>query len=224
MAVFPENIRFIYPVVLEPEWLTLVTDLDNGGEQRREKWLFCKFNVRGKLTRLAMEYGAQAIFDFYQARHGAAQSFYFFEPGLTYGIVTSYQDLYVGIGDGATAIFDLPGKYTSAQKIYINGVEQSAGYIILAGTGDGGADQVSFEGEDVRVARDGKTRIDRDGNVRVTRSGIGAGALAVGALVSCDFTGSLRVRCRFREDRLPRELFIRKLYQYGVDLKGLGPA
>ena len=34
----------------------------------------------------------------------------------------------------------------------------------------------------------------------------------------------LRMRCRFAEDRLSRSLFTHKLYAYGIDLTGLGPA
>ena len=64
--------------------------------------------------------------------------------------------------------------------------------MILTGGGDGSADRVDF----------------------VT-------APATGESISCDFTGKLRINCRFAQDRLSRELFINILFAYGIELRGL---
>ena len=42
-----------------------------------------------------------------------------------------------------------------------------------------------------------------------------------GAIVSCDFTGLMRIRCRFREDAMTKEYMANGLYRTGLELKGL---
>jgi len=42
-----------------------------------------------------------------------------------------------------------------------------------------------------------------------------------GAVISCDLFGRQRIRCRFAEDNLSRELFVRRVYRTGIKLKGL---
>jgi hypothetical protein len=193
MTAWPDDIPLVYPVIIEPEWSTLISDVDVGGEQRRQKWLFAKYNVRFKCPRLSATQ-MQTVWDFYAASKGAHGAFYFFDPAPLIGITTSYKALYVGYGDETTSIFDLPGKSTSNRTLYINGTTQSSGFSYLTGGGSDGSDRVSF-----------------------------TSAPADGDIITVDFTGRLRVRCRFRDDRLPRELFIRKLFNFGIDLKGLGP-
>ena len=126
MAVFPENITPIYPVVIEPVWHTLITPFDSSGEQRRQKSLYPKFNVRFRLSHQQAS-DAQTIWDFYMARKGAFESFYYFDPMPDIGIVTSYDNLYIGTGDGTTDIFNLPGKSTSAQTVYVDGGQHMKG-------------------------------------------------------------------------------------------------
>jgi len=189
MATFPENILPVYPVVIEPVWDTLVSTFDSGGEQRRQKSLYPRFNVQLKYRALSAA-DAQTMWDFYMARKGAFESFYFFDPAPDIGITTTYKGLYVGTGDGTTDIFDLPGKSTSSQTVYVDGVAGS--YSILTGGGDGGADRVDF-----------------------------VAAPATGESISCDFTGKLRINCRFAQDRLSKELFMTVLYNFGIELKGL---
>lgn len=187
-AVYPESPRPIFPVVIEPEWKTLISETDGEFEQRRQKRLFARYNVRVQYTRLSAA-GMQALWNFYMARKGSAQAFYFYDPASM-----THLGLYAGVGDGETLVFDLPGKATGSQSVYLDGAAQSSGVTMLAGGGDGDADRVEF-----------------------------AAAPPAGALVTCDFTGRLRVRCRFAADRLPREWFVRMLFNIGIELKGLGP-
>lgn len=191
MAVFPESITPVYPVIIEPQWSTLISETDGGGEQRRQKSLYPRFNVRLQFTHLSAA-EAQTIWDFYMARKGAFESFYFFDvlPGL--GIATSYDGLYVATGDGTTDIFDLPGKSTSSQTVYVDGSSTAYSYSILTGGGDGDADRVDF-----------------------------TVAPALGTSISCDFAGRLRINCRFAHDALPKELFMTVLTKFGIELKGL---
>ena len=108
MAVFPEAVYPKYPITIEPVWDTLINTADSGAEQRRQKSLYPRFNVRFQIYGVRIT-DAQTIWDFYMARKGAFESFYFFDPSPDIGIVTSYDNLYVGTGDGSTEVFDLPG-------------------------------------------------------------------------------------------------------------------
>ena len=40
-------------------------------------------------------------------------------------------------------------------------------------------------------------------------------------IISCDFTGLMRIRCRFREDAMTKEYMANGLYRTGLELKGL---
>lgn len=104
----------------------------------------------------------------------------------------TYKGLFVGIGTGSKTIWDLPGKSTSARTLYKNGQLQSSGFTYLTGGGEGGADRVQFDA-----------------------------APANGDVLSVDFTGILRVKCRFENDRLTKEFFEILLYRSTIDLKGL---
>ncbi len=99
---------------------------------------------------------------------------------------------YVGHGDGVTTIFDLPGKSTSSQAIYFDEVVQGSGFSYLTGGGSSSSDRVEF-----------------------------AAAPPDGTVISCDFVGFLRNRCRFEEDRMTEERFYVTCYRTGLRLKGL---
>lgn len=191
MAIYPATPNPVYPIIIKPVWNTLITQFDSGAEQRRQKSLYPKFDVKLKYKGLSAA-DTQTLWDFYMARKGAFESFYFFDPAPDMSIATSYDNLLVGTGDGSTDIFDLPGKSTSSQTIYIDGVDQSGSFSILTGGGDGSADRVDF-----------------------------TTAPALGESISCDFTGQLRINCRFAHDELSKELFVRVLFNYGIELKGL---
>lgn len=194
--VFPEDILPVYPVVITPVWGTLVSDFDSGNEQRRQKLLYAKYDVQLQMRAVSAA-DLQTLWDFYQARKGAAGAFYFYDPRPANGITVSHTGLYVGTGDGSTEIFDIPGKSTSSQTIYVDGTEQTVttDYAILTGGGDGSADRVDF--------------VVAPGN---------------GQIITCDFTGTLRIRCRFAQDSLSFEWFMVLLTNIGLQLKGLAPA
>jgi hypothetical protein len=109
-----------------------------------------------------------------------------------FDITQSWQGLYVGIGNGTTTIFDLPGKTTSAQSIYLDGALQGGGYSILVGGGTENADRVSF-----------------------------TSAPSANQIITVDFTGTLRLKCRFKEDSMSKTGFTKALYSTGIELVGL---
>lgn len=191
--VFPETINLVYPLAVEPEFRTVVSETDGAAEQRRSKWVFPRFNVRGTARPLSAT-AANDLWNFYIARRGSAEAFWFYDRTAD-AVATAWKGLYVGVGDGATTIFDLPGKSTSSRTVYLDGVSQSTGFEYLTGGGDGSADRVSF-----------------------------TVAPAAGVLITCDFTGRLRIRCRFNQDRLSRSLFMTVLFEVGLELRGLPPA
>jgi len=99
---------------------------------------------------------------------------------------------YVGYGDAETLIFDLPGKSTSSQAIYFDGTGQESGWSILEGGGSSSSDRVQFDS-----------------------------APPTGSLITCDFTGFLRNRCRFAEDMMNESRFYVTCFRVGLKLKGL---
>lgn len=97
----------------------------------------------------------------------------------------TYEGEYVGEGDGSTTVFNLPSKSASSYTLYKDGVEQDGGgvdYTFASGGGADGADKVTM----VAAPSDGE-------------------------VLTWDFTGYLKVRCRFLEDMLPFEVFFRLL-------------
>lgn len=121
------------------------------------------------------------------ARKGRAEAFHFY-----FRRSGSHKAQYVAYGDGVLTTFDLPGKSTSSQTIYLDGAAQGSGYTILTGGGSSSSDRVQFDA-----------------------------AIPLGQLITCDFTGFLRNRCRFEEDRMTEERFYTTCYRTGLRLKGL---
>jgi len=186
MDIFPESPVPVYPAVITPVWKTLISDYEEGGEQRRSKWMFAKYDVTQQYKNINLT-EARILWDFYMAQKGAYKTFYFFD---FYAL--NHNEMYVGTGDGSISTFDIPGKSTSSRKLYVNGTETTTGFSYLAGGGDGNADRVQF-----------------------------TTAPASGQIITIDFTGCLRIKCRFEQDKLDRENFIINLFRYGIKLKGV---
>lgn len=106
----------------------------------------------------------------------------------------TWTDLWVGLGDGIETTFDIPGQSTSSQIMYLNGLS-TIEFSAVSGGGDSDSDRVIF-------------------NV----------APAAGTIITCTFTGYMRIRCRFDSDNMSREAFMGALYKTGLKLKGLNPA
>jgi hypothetical protein len=195
MATYPESPVPVYPLEIEPQWDTLVSTMDSGKEQRRQKTLFPKYDVRPTYRNLTAA-GIGILWDFYMARRGAFEPFYIYDMATTLaGLSFTHKGQFVGVADGVTDTFDIPGKATASHAIYIGGEVQSGNYTILTGGGESAADRLQFTAAPVE-----------------------------GGIITADFAGALRMRVRFREDKLTRSLFKARLFAVGVDLKGLGPA
>jgi len=196
MATYPgySEIKYINPVTIVTQYKTLISNFnDLGEEKRRRKWLYPKRNITLSYAYLSIA-NATTIWQFYKDRSGAYQSFSFFLDS-TYDDDKSYEGEYVGTGDGSTVLFNLPSKNATDYTLYIDGVEQTAGGVDYTfGDNDGldGADTATFEA-----------------------------APASGERITYDFTGILKVRCRFAEDNLSFEEINNKLVTTGITLQGL---
>jgi len=107
----------------------------------------------------------------------------------------TYDGEYVGTGDGSTTVFNLPAENSSDYTVYVDGVEQTGGgddYTFSAGGGTDGADKITF-----------------------------TSAPAAGKRITYDFTGNLKIRGRFMEDKLDWDTFYDRLTNMGLKIKGL---
>jgi len=106
---------------------------------------------------------------------------------------SDWDGLFIGTGNGDVQILDIPGKSTTNISIYYDGEEISSDdYTILTGGGSENSDRIAFDT-----------------------------APLINTIVTCDFTGYMRIRCRFEEDKLTKQAFAGKLYRTGIKLKGL---
>lgn len=194
MATFPESSPSPrYPLVVEPEFNTLISGFDGRGEQRRKKSLYPKYNVTVKYDNISVA-EAKTLWEFYIARSGAYEAFYIYDLALLLEHSFNHVGEYCGAGDGSTTIFDIPGRSTSSRTVYSDGVDVTSNVSFLTGGGSSNSDRVQFNT-----------------------------APTAGKIITIDFTGYLRMRVRFLEDKLSREIFIYNLYAYGIRLQGLSP-
>ncbi|OPY78295.1 MAG: hypothetical protein A4E65_02318 [Syntrophorhabdus sp. PtaU1.Bin153] len=173
---------------VSPRWNTVIEKYDSQNEQRKAKLSFAVYDVSLKYNALTLS-EIQTLWAFYMARMGSYESFYIYDLA-----VMAHTNLCVGIGDGTSNTWDLPGKSTSSQAIYVDGasLSETLEYSILTGGGAESADRVLL-----------------------------VNAPADGAVITCDFTGYLRMKVRFKEDKLNRESFAYFLFHLGLELVGL---
>jgi len=184
--VYPTTPVPSWPYDIKVRWNTTISSFDSGKEQRRQKNLYPKYDVSLTYPVLTAA-NMQILWSFYQSKKGTYEPFYFYSLEST-----TWEGCYIGIGDGVTTTFDIPGRSTSNVIIYQDGVElRSEEYTLYIGGGAASADRVTF-----------------------------ATAPAENDLLTCDFTGYLRIRCRFQEE-LSRSAFTAALYKTGIKLKGL---
>ena len=113
-----------------------------------------------------------------------------------YPFSKTYGGEYVGLGDGVTTNYNLPFKLATDMVIYLDGLVQAdtTDYTITHSAGADGADLISF-----------------------------VSAPIDGAKITCDFTGRLKVHCRFKDDELTTTEFAALICyaQTGLGLVGL---
>lgn len=197
--------------------------MESGNEQRNRQWRFTRRTFILAYNLLAFTSTQRdAICDFYYNRYGSYELFWFFDFQSRKWI-----DQYMGRGDGATQTFDIPGlllvsptlaevgailaedgKYitteddkhligdgftisgTSPIIVYVDGTTiPKENFNYSAATGEGGVDQVIF----------GDTP-------------------DAGSLVTIDFTGYLRIKGRFKDDKITEEIFTTHLDKLAISV------
>ena len=203
MAIFPSPSAAPYgnPVTWEMEFKTLRSNFDDLGEEKRKrKWLYPKRNISLKYPAITRG-EAETIYEFYQARSGSYGAFVWFESTGRGDAYRSYSSEYTATGDSTTLIFNLPAKGSSiTHDVNLDAsVVSTSDYTFAAGGGGDGEDKVTF--------------------ISSTAGGIGAPTST--QRMTYDFTGRLKIRCRFAEDRLTWENFYDRIVNTSITLKGL---
>jgi hypothetical protein len=117
------------------------------------------------------------------------------EFNLFFPFENEYVGEYVGTGDGSATSFNAPSRNAYSVTIYVDGSEQVGGgtdYTFTQEGGADGADLIEF-----------------------------VPAPSVGAQVTIDFTGYLKIRARFEDDLMEWQTFYNKLVTSGLKIKGL---
>lgn len=194
MATFPTTPKPQFEYVEEQEFKTIISIFDDGNEQRRAKWAVPRYNVSLTYNALPASHSL-TLWEFYKARKGAWESFYFF-AGEAEADSRSYQKEYICVSNGSDTVLDLPCRLSTVTALYKNSsVMSTADYTVNTTAGANGEDTLSL-----------------------------ASAPASGDVLTCDFDGYLKIKCRFEDDRMSRTLFDRSLYRTGLQLKGLPAA
>jgi uncharacterized protein (TIGR02217 family) len=197
MATYPGSttITYINPVRQTIQFKTLVSKFgDQGEENRKAKWTYPRRNISVQYSALSKA-DAQTLWQFYLDRKGSYEAFAFFES-TGVGSPYTYSQEYVGTGDSTTAIFNLPAVDSSASHVvWVDSSSQgSTRYSMSYKGGSDGEDKLTF----------GTTYIPSS-----TQK------------ILYDFTGRLKIRCRFAVDNLTFENFYDSIVNKGITLQGL---
>lgn len=118
MSVYPDiissGIRATLPLEHATSQAVLVTEFENGVEQRRLLWDSVRRNVTINYSILYFEY-ANELRRFYEARKGSFESFSFFFPQIEV-----YVKELVGVIASSTIVIKLPSKDAQFYSLYEN--------------------------------------------------------------------------------------------------------
>jgi len=194
MAKYPNSPVPSYEHVAASRWKTVISIFDDGNEQRRQKWTAPQYDITLQYNAIRAT-AMSTIWNFFEARKGAYEAFHYY-IGEAWGEKQDVKGAYIAVADGTATAFTLPCKNSCSVTIYQNGsVIGSSLVVVNATVGVDDADTLSL----------GMTPSSGD-------------------VLTADFTGYQKVRCRFKDDTLSRSLFEPGLYKMTVELKGLPPA
>ena len=206
MAKYPTSTAVAYtnPVAIGMRFKTLVSNFDElGEEKRKQKWAYPKRDITMQYKAISKS-EAEDLWRFYQLQGGMYNAFVWFEStGAGATVYNSYAGEYVGTGDSTTLVFALPAVDSSAvNTFYVAGVAVAAtsNYTFDAGGGPDNEDKLTL--------------------VSSAAGGI-VGPPTSTERMTYDFTGRLKVRCRFADDIVSYENFYDRLVDMGIKLKGL---
>lgn len=193
MAKFPDysEINYSVTVVGGAQFKTIITGFDDLGRERRKR----KWLYPKREVVVSYEYlsktNAMTLYQFFYDRAGSYEVFTFFDQTSH-----TYEGEYIATGDGSTLIYNLPCRNSGGRTIYVNGAEQTitTDYTYSALGGTDGCDEITFEAPSVPTN---------------------------GHRITMDFTGNLKIRCRFKEDNYTFETFLNQFITAGISLQGL---
>jgi hypothetical protein len=135
------------------------------------------------------------LWSFFESRKGAYEAFHYY-IGEAWSQKYTVSGAYIAVADGAATVYTLPCKDSCAVAVYKNGsVLSTTTYAVNTTAGTDDADTLSL-----------------------------AFTPSSGDVLTMDYTGYQKVRCRFKEDSLSRTLWEKDIYKLTVELKGLPPA
>lgn len=194
MAKYPNSPVPSYEHVAASRWKTVISIFDDGNEQRRQKWTAPQYDITLQYNAIRAT-AMSTIWNFFEARKGAYEAFHYY-IGEAWGEKQDVKGAYIAVADGTATAFTLPCKDSCALTLYKNGsVLSTTTYAVNTTAGTDDADTLSL-----------------------------AFTPSSGDVLTADFTGYQKVRCRFKDDTLARSLFDIGLYKMTVELKGLPPA
>ena len=137
METFP-SLYYGFPLPLEEEFKTRISDFESGQEQRQRCWAFPRRTVNLE-SRNNPQTEINALWKFYRERYGAYEAFWFVMPTND-----DYYNEYVGRGDGLTKTFDLPsiGTAPASLTVYVDGGDTEV--LFVSGGGQASSDRITF--------------------------------------------------------------------------------
>ena len=195
MAKYPTTPIPSYEHVTQARYKTVISIFDDGNEQRRQKWTAPQYDVTLQYNAIRTT-AMTTLWNFFEARKGAYEAFHYY-IGEAWSEKQTVTGAYIAVADGSATAFTLPCKNSCAVTVYQNGSALGSSIITV------------------------NTTVGTDDSDTLSLTGLTPSS---GDVLTCDFTGYQKVRCRFKNDTLSRTLWERDIYKLVIELKGLPPS
>jgi hypothetical protein len=211
LSVYPSSPKPSYALLLDHEFKTIISEFESGIETRDIRRRFPKrvFSLAYNSLDLT-DAQRNALTDFFDARNGRKEPFWFFDPARRY-----WKDVYMGRWDGATLTYNIPGRSTEGTKAYSYLIDDSGNYIvdesgnkIIVGMNNENYPNIYINGEDAFDWGFSSGTGVGEAGLKCDQATWGAvNAHNIGDLITASFWGYLMVKVRFQDDKLTEEVF-----------------
>lgn len=201
MSKFPANnlSRLAFPKEINVKIIggdTIVVKFDDKGvEQRKQKRAYVTRDVTLKYKEI-LKSDIRKIWQYQIDRGGSFEAFsLFLDTDLAEYMTTDiYEDEYVGSGDSAVTMFELPSKGATSYALKVNGTlkTESTHYNFTGEVGGDGEDRINFVSPPTS-----------------------------GEVITWDFTGFLKIRCRFQDDEMEFDDMFNLIMSSELKFRGL---
>jgi uncharacterized protein (TIGR02217 family) len=187
-AVLPMLPGLLFPVTKSPMWSTKIQPSVSGKETRLAYWSYprWKYSIGYDFLRSSVLGELQTLAGFYNARQGAYDSFLFLDPDDNAVTAQGF-----GFGDGATTTFQLARTYGGYVEPVLAVNVTPTPQIFINGTQKTGGTDYTLN----------------------VSTGVVTFTTAPGASVALTWTGSYYWRCRFLDDSIDLNKFMRDLWE-----------